>query len=765
MPGAEILLVEDDDLNQALVPAILARSDQPRLRDAHVTVAGTLAQARAVLAARHIDLILLDMRLPDGSGLPLATELRDQPGQPAAVIALTGAPAEHGDEARAAGCVAVLGKPYSLTELREVVAAHLPDDMPEAGPGPAPSAAAGEPPAAAASGPSAGAASERPAAVPGPRAEAAPPAAAQAGATAAGQTGPAAAGQAGPADLRVATEEQASPEVDFTLLFRSAPGAYLVMDPELKIVAVSDAYAQATRAVPADLLGRHIWDALPEDPGGSQPGALPGLRASLDRVRRDRAPDTMETQKCFMPPPDIGRGTYEACHLRPTNAPVLDSRGRLCYIIHALEDVTDQVYELERAHQAEQAARDAKTEYVSRVSHELRTPLNTILGFGELLSLGDLSAEHREWASMMARAARHLASFIDDIADISRAEMHKLSLSIEPVPAGGVIADALDLIRPLAGSHGVHLDPPPPAVQHVFADQRRLRQVLLNLLSNAVKYNHPAGRVTVAVDSQPGDRLRISISDTGRGIGDYDIGQLFTPFQRLDAAQAGIEGAGLGLTLSRQLIEAMGGTIGATSAPGEGSVFWVELPVAPPAATADAATGADPVVEPRAYTAPKTILYVEDMLETLLLVEHILNQRPSTSLVPAMLGGAALDLAAEYRPDLILLDLNLPDIPGEELLRRLKADPATGATPVVIISADATAERVDSLLAIGAAAYLTKPLSVRDFLHTVDTLLTAPQAAAMAADGGHGELAAPQPGEPQPEESQPGGPQADQPWS
>jgi CheY-like chemotaxis protein len=220
--------------------------------------------------------------------------------------------------------------------------------------------------------------------------------------------------------------------------------------------------------------------------------------------------------------------------------------------------------------------------------------------------------------------------------------------------------------------------------------------------------------------------LRIRIRDTGRGIADYDIGQLFTPFQRLDAAQAGIEGAGLGLTLSRQLIEAMGGTIGATSAHGEGSLFWVELPIAQPVAAADAATGADPVVESRAYTAPKTILYVEDMLETLLLVEHILKQRPSVSLIPAMLGGAALDLAAEYRPHLILLDLNLPDMPGEELLRRIKADPATSATPVVIISGESDGERIDNLMAVGASAYLTKPISVRDFLHTLDTLLTQP---------------------------------------
>jgi signal transduction histidine kinase/CheY-like chemotaxis protein len=749
VPDAEILLVEDDDLNQALVPAILARSDQPRLRDAHVTVAGTLAQARAVLAAGHVDLVLLDMHLPDGSGLPLAEELCDRPGRAVAVIALTGAPAEHGDDAFAAGCVAVLGKPYGLEELRTVVAAHLPSGQPAQSP-----AAVRRAPAVPAQ---AGPEDASPASAP-PMAghQAGPEDASWAGA----QTQPMAARQPAPADAFPATApppmagrqpepaapsaawaDRAAPPVDFGMLFAAVPGAYLTLDPSLKIVAVSDAYARATRTSPGDLLGRSVWEALPEDPQSPSPAALPGLRACLDKVCQDRVPVTMEIQKCFLPPADVGRGTYEACYFRPVNLPVFGPGRSLRYIIHALEDVTGYQVELEQARQERQAARDAKTEYVSRVSHELRTPINTILGFGELLSLGDLTAEHREWASMMVKAARHLASFIDDIADISRAEMHKLSVSIEPVRAGSVISDALDLMRPLSASHGVHLDPPPPAAQHVFADPRRLRQVLLNLLSNAVKYNHPAGRVTVTVDPQQDGRLRICIRDTGRGIADYDIGQLFTPFQRLDAAQAGIEGAGLGLTLSRQLIEAMGGTIGATSAAGEGSVFWVELPVAEPAAAADSLTGADPVVEARAYTAPKTILYVEDMLETLLLVEHILKQRPSTSLVPAMLGGAALDLAAEYRPHLILLDLHLPDIPGEELLRRLKADPATSATPVVIISGETSGERIDSLMALGAAAYLTKPISVRDFLHTVDTLLTAPRPAPATADGDQARLA------------------------
>jgi CheY-like chemotaxis protein len=394
--------------------------------------------------------------------------------------------------------------------------------------------------------------------------------------------------------------------------------------------------------------------------------------------------------------------------------------------------------ELTDANRARLAAEEAKDEFIYRVSHELRTPINTILGFGELLSLGELPGEHRDWATMMLKAARNLATFLDDVLDISHASRRKLSLAIEPVSVRNAISDALELVRPLAVSYGVRLDPPPQTRRYVSADPQRLRQVLLNLLSNAIKYNHPVGRVSVTVGSGPKGLLRINVIDTGRGIAEYDIGQLFVPFQRLDAANAGVEGTGLGLTLSRQLIEAMGGAVGATSTAGEGSIFWVDLPVAQPAAPAPKAIDGESVMTTRAYLAPRTVLYVEDMVEGLRLVEHILHQRPSASVIPAMLGGVALDLAAEHHPDLILLDLNLPDMPGEELFHRFQADPATSGTPIVIISADADPDRIERLLAAGAVAYLTKPISVRTFLHTLDGLLAGPAQAA-AAPGREGQ--------------------------
>jgi PAS domain S-box-containing protein len=537
---------------------------------------------------------------------------------------------------------------------------------------------------------------------------------------------------------------------EFRLLFESAPGMFVALTPDLRIVAASDSYLLATGASRDELLGKSIWEAFPvEDPLG---GHTASLQASLERVRRDRVAHTMDTQKQSIPEsePDGGLGVR---YWSRSNIPVLGARGKLCYFICRVEDVTYQVMltegearlrrrsqelelrneqmtadtaarsaELQEAKRARQAAIDAKNEFVTRVSHELRTPINTILGFGELLSLGDLSAEHREWASMMLTAGQRLTSFLDNMLDISRVQARTLAMSMEAAPVDAVIAGALELVRPLAASSAVHLDQPPHIGEHVLADQQRLRQVLLNLLSNAVKYNHPGGNVTISADHQPGNRLRISVSDTGRGIADHDIGQLFTPFQRLDAAQAGFEGVGLGLALSRQLIEAMGGAVGATSARGEGSAFWVELPIAEPAASPAAGVD-DPLATARAYPAPKTLLYVEDMVENLRLVEHILKQRPSTKVVPAMLGAVALDLAAQHHPDLILLDLNLPDMPGEELLHRLQSGPATSDTPVIIISADASQQRADRLLASGAHAYLTKPISVRSFLDIIDTML------------------------------------------
>jgi signal transduction histidine kinase/DNA-binding NarL/FixJ family response regulator len=559
-------------------------------------------------------------------------------------------------------------------------------------------------------------------------------------------------------------------EPDFRTLFESAPGCYLVLNADRVVVAASDAYLQETSASRAEIIGQEVFDVCcdPGSPGESADAE--DLRASLDRACRDHASDTMAVQKYEVRLPEAeaeaeGGGTDIRYRSR-VNSPVFDSRGELAYIIHQVEDITcylrlkQQETEQQllsgqlqlRAEQREaeivgrsrelQAANEAlradcealradnavNKHFLSRVNHELRTPLNTILGFGELLSFSDITAEHREWMSMMLKAAQQLLQLLDEVLDISRSDSGELSLSIDAVRVQDVITDALELIRPLGLSRGIHLDPPPhlPATLYVAADAQRLRQVLINLLSNAIKYNYPSGNVTVTVGQQPGDRIRISVTDTGRGIPQDQLGKLFEPFERLDAAQAGVEGTGLGLTLSHHLIKAMGGSSGAASTLGEGSTFWVDLPAAEPVAVTQSAIGHDPIVASRTYPAAKTVLYVEDMVENLRLVEQVLKQRPSATLIPAMLAGVALDLARQHRPDLILLDLRLPDMPGRDVMQQLRTDPATRNIPIVILSANATPRHIDELLAAGATAYLTKPIRVRDLLRTLDGILGEP---------------------------------------
>ncbi|HUK71331.1 MAG TPA: ATP-binding protein [Streptosporangiaceae bacterium] len=540
---------------------------------------------------------------------------------------------------------------------------------------------------------------------------------------------------------------------DFQVLFESAPVSFLVLDPDGVIVAVSDRYLRDTMTVREQLIGRLVCEVFPEDPGDPNASSGPAsLSASLDRVRRHLVPDTMAVLKWDIRRPESAGGGFEVRYWSPINSPVPGPDGRLAYIINLVRDVTEYVRlkeqesdqleltsrlhqrtqqmeaeilarsrELEDANQALRAADDAKNEFLSRVSHELRTPLNAVLGFGELLSLGDITAEHRDWVTMILGAARHLLALLDDVLDISRIEAGQLSLSVEPVAALEVIADALELVRPLAVSGEVRLDPAaaPGTSQHVLADRQRLHQVLLNLLSNAVKYNQPAGTVTTAIQARPGGRLRINVTDTGQGISQQELGKLFMPFERLDAAVAGIEGSGLGLALSRSLVQAMGGVIGVSSVKGQGSTFWVELPAAE-AAAAEHAVEHDTLADSRAYTAAKTMLYVEDVIENVRLVEEILKKRPSVTLIPAPLAATALDLAGQHHPDLILLDVHLPDMTGDEVIRRLRANPVTSAIPVVILSADATRRQIDHLLAAGATAYLTKPIGMRDLLQTID---------------------------------------------
>jgi CheY-like chemotaxis protein len=270
----------------------------------------------------------------------------------------------------------------------------------------------------------------------------------------------------------------------------------------------------------------------------------------------------------------------------------------------------------------------------------------------------------------------------------------------------------------------VHASEIPSGTGYVLADNQRLKQVMINLISNAIKYNREGGDVDVSVEPLEPNRVRLGVRDTGNGMDEQALAKLFTPFERLNAG-ADVQGTGLGLALSRSLVEAMGGTIEVASTPGEGSTFSVELARGEPAAVSAAPDQAGEVVAERSYNGERSLLYIEDTLANVRLVEEILSSRPSIRLLPAGMGRLGLDLARDHEPDLILLDLHLPDLGGEEVLAQLREDERTRDIPVVILSADATERTPGPLLDAGARAYMTKPIGVRELLEVVDTYMAA----------------------------------------
>jgi PAS domain S-box-containing protein len=397
-------------------------------------------------------------------------------------------------------------------------------------------------------------------------------------------------------------------------------------------------------------------------------------------------------------------------------------------------DVTDRARiekALRDAKEEADRANHAKSDFLSRMSHELRTPLNSILGFGQLLDRQSPSEIQRPRIRYILSAGRHLLNLINEVLDISRIESGTLQLSLEPVCIEEAIGEALDLMRPLASERKIILGPGEPlaTTTYVLADRQRLKQVLLNLLSNAVKYTAVEGSVSIEF-AESARFTRISVRDTGAGIPVEKLARLFTPFDRLGAEQSPVEGTGLGLALCQRLVQAMNGTIGVSSTLGNGSTFWLELPQSDsplqkmqPSHTA--AAGDD-----EGAGETRRLLYIEDNFSNVTLVEQMLAERPALELMTAMQGRVGLELARKHSPDLILLDLHLPDVPGWQVLAQLKADHLTREIPVVVISADATTPQIKRLISAGARSYLTKPIDITEFFRVVDEVLSPAEAAA-----------------------------------
>jgi PAS domain S-box-containing protein len=392
----------------------------------------------------------------------------------------------------------------------------------------------------------------------------------------------------------------------------------------------------------------------------------------------------------------------------------------------ALLLVREQVahVELERAKRAAEAANRAKSEFLSRMSHELRTPLNAILGFGQLLEMGTPTPQQRQHIEQILKGGRHLLAVINEVLDLARSEAGRLKLSLEPLALRHVCAEVCDLVRPLAQRHAIRVEPPCAAGEavHVLADNQRLKQVLLNLLANAVKYNHAQGEVRLTWEELPEGWVRLAVRDTGPGIAPEKLQRLFNPFDRLGAEASAVEGTGLGLVVSKRLTEAMGGRLDLTSTVGQGTTVLVDLPLWKDegASMKDESRTGSSFILPPASLPGGTVLYIEDNRANLRLMEDILAYRPAVRLLTAVQGDAGLELARQHQPDAILLDAHLPDMPGEEVVRQVRSDARLHSTPVVIISADATAPQIERCRAAGASEYLTKPIDVARLLTLLD---------------------------------------------
>lgn len=409
-----------------------------------------------------------------------------------------------------------------------------------------------------------------------------------------------------------------------------------------------------------------------------------------------------------------------------------DGTGALRGFSKITRDITDRraaEIALRTAREEAERASRAKSEFLSRMSHELRTPLNSILGFAQLLDMDAPKAQKADVGHIL-RAGQHLLTLINEVLDIAKIEAGSLALNIVPIPLAGTLQEALTLVSPMAADAGVQLQPLPAlaADTGIVADRQRLTQVLLNLLSNAIKYNRRDGQVSIEVGVHE-QRIRVSVCDTGNGIAADHIGQLFKPFERL-GADPNVEGSGLGLALSKSLLENMDGQLTVQSQPGIGSRFSLELPFVRVAQSQPIAL---PIIDtelkrpaPVISTFEGKVLCIEDNLSSLALIETLLQRRPGIRLLSSMQGQLGLDLAAQHAPQLILLDVSLPDMNGLKVLQRLRQSPITCDTPVLMITADASDLTRQALQEAGATAVLNKPINVPAFLAHLDQAFPEP---------------------------------------
>ncbi len=530
------------------------------------------------------------------------------------------------------------------------------------------------------------------------------------------------------ADLRREIRERTAAEAalrDSEQRLRSildhAPTGVMFLDRQGGLIEGNPRLATMLGCTTAELRGRSVLEIVHEDE-----------RERVQRMRRE----LMAGADSVVLEPLRLRGSGAAgeggLEVRATASALRSESGEVVRMVGVVQDITEHLRLLsseQALHRAEAASR-AKSEFVSRMSHELRTPLNAMIGFAQLLGLDrepELPSHQREWTQQIQRAGWHLLEMINETLDLARIESGAVQLNLAAVALPALVAACRAMVAGPAKQRELRISETYASdATAAIADATRLKQILTNLLSNAVKYNCQGGEVRVVVrrvGTASAPQLEIAVADTGLGMTPEQQASLFQPYNRLGRDASGIEGTGIGLVISRRLAELMQGTLEASSAQGQGSTFTLRLPAA------DAAE--QPALNPAEDLPPpyqqRLVHYVEDNETNIEVMRGIFAQRPQIRLEVSMLGLDGLTAIRASRPDLVLLDMQLPDISGLELLRHLKQDDTVADIPVVVVSADATPLHTERALTSGALHYVTKPLDVARFLQTVDAILEGAQ--------------------------------------
>ena len=514
-------------------------------------------------------------------------------------------------------------------------------------------------------------------------------------------------------DRQVAEAALRESEQRFRNILNSVPIGVVYTDLHGAVRQTNPRYCTLTGYTEAELVSMSLADYThPDDVAQDNELREQLVRGALSTFRRHKRVITRQGSTVWV---------------QATVSLLRDANGQPRSIVGVVEDITEhlKLEEAERAREAAEASNRAKSEFLSRMSHELRTPLNAMLGFAQLLELDQrhpLTAAQLPWVTQIQQAGWHLLEMINDVLDLSRIESGNVRLKIETLVIGDLLSATLALVEGDARSRNIRISQAlAEGVHTLVGDATRVKQILTNLLSNAVKYNAESGRVHIGCRMSRSDTVEIAVTDTGLGMTPQQLAELFQPFNRLGRERSTQPGTGIGLVISQRLAELMGGTLRARSVAGQGSSFILSLPSSTDPDTVRSGLD-DLATEPAGYHR-RLVHYVEDNETNVEVMRGILAQRAQVELQVTMTGTAGLAAIRARAPDLLLLDMNLPDMNGIDLLRALQADVRTAGIPVVVVSADALAQQIAEAFAAGCSHYLTKPVNVSELLAVVDDLL------------------------------------------